>query len=63
MIDSILNRERRRIVLDRLIYKDPVHSSILITDPHTIQKHAIQHFQQYAIPHTAPVPMSDRWID
>ncbi len=63
MINSILNREKHSIVLDRLLYKDPVHGSILITDAHTIQKHAIQHFQQYAIPHTAPVQMNDRWIN
>src|SRR6266498_1765713 len=36
MIDSILNRERRRIVLDRLLYKDPVQGHILITDTDTI---------------------------
>ncbi len=44
MIDSILNRERRSIVLDRLLYKDPVQGNILITDASTIQRHAVQHF-------------------
>jgi len=60
MIDSILNREKRYIVLDRLLYKDPVHGNTLITDAHTIQKHAIAHFQQYAISHIAPAPMNTR---
>ena len=54
MIDSILNQEKRSIVLDRLLYKDPVHGSFLITDAKIIQQHAIKHFQQYAIPQTAP---------
>jgi len=45
MIDSILNRSKRTIVLDRLLVKDPVHGSVLITDVHQIQQHAVQHFQ------------------
>ncbi len=45
MIDSILNREKRTIVLDRLLYKDPIHGSVLITDAQSIQKHAVLHFQ------------------
>ncbi len=63
MIDSILNRERKSIVLDRLIYKDPVHGNVLITDTTTIKKHAAQHFQQYAFPQTIPSPMNDRWTN
>ena len=61
MIDSILNRERRRIVLDRLLYKDPVQGHILITDADTIKKHAALHFQQYALPQSPPPPMNHRW--
>jgi len=45
MIDSILNRERRRIVLDRLLIKDPAHGNVLITDPAAIKQQAAQHFQ------------------
>ena len=63
MIDSILSREKRSIILDRLLYKDLVHGNFLITDAKTIQQHAIKHFQQYAIPLTAPPPMNDRWIN
>ncbi len=54
MIDSIFNREKRTIVLDRLLVKDPVHDQVLLTDPQTIQQHAVLHFQQYALPPTAP---------
>src|SRR6266540_3489392 len=57
MIDSILNREKRTILLDRLIIKDPIHGQMLITDPQTIQTHAVQHFQQYTLPHTVPPKM------
>ncbi len=32
VIDSLLNREKRRIVLDRLVIKDPNHGNILITE-------------------------------
>ncbi len=59
MIDSILNREKRSIILDRLLVKDPVHSQFLITDVTTIKQHAVQHFQQYALPLTDPPPMNE----
>ncbi len=61
MIDSILSREKRSITLDRLLYKDPIHGNILITDATTIQQHAVKHFQQYALPQTAPPSMNERW--
>src|SRR6266498_2261015 len=63
MIDSILNREKRSIMLDRLLYKDPVHGNVLITDTQTIQKHAVTHFQQYTLLHTTPPQMNERWIN
>ena len=63
MIDSILNRKRRSIILDRLLYKDPVHGNVLIMNTHTIQQHAISHFQQYALPQTAPPLMNNRWSE
>jgi len=61
MIDSILNREKKRIVLDRLLYTDPVHGNVLITDADTIKQHVAHHFQQFALPQTNPPPMNDRW--
>ncbi len=61
MIDSILNREKQSIILDRLLVTDPVHGKVLITDATTIQKHAVKHFQQYALPQAAPPPMNERW--
>jgi len=63
MIDSILNREKRTIVLDRLVYTDPVHGKVLITDAQTIKERAATHFQQYALPLTAPPPMNERWSE
>ncbi len=62
MIDSILNRDRKRIVLDRLLITDPVHGKVLVTDPTTIKQHAAHHFQQYALPQTTVPPMNDRWL-
>ena len=62
MIDSILERPKQRIVLDRLLFKDPVQGNILITDEHLIQKHAVRHFQQVALPTSAPPQMNDRWL-
>ncbi len=62
MIDSILNREKRTILLDRLIIKDPIHGQMLIMNPQTIQTHAMQHFQQYALPYTASPQMNERWL-
>ena len=61
MIDSILNWEKQSIILDRLLVKDPVHGNILITNPTIIQKQAINHFQQFALPKTAPPLMNERW--
>ncbi len=63
MIDSILNRKKQSIILDRLLYKDLVYGNILITNLTTIQKHAVHHFQQYALPKTAPPPMNERWSE
>ena len=59
MIDSILNRDRRRIVLDRLLVNDPLHGKVLITDPKTIQTHAAQHFQQYALSQNTSPSMNE----
>ncbi len=61
MIDSILNREWWCIVLNHLVYKDPVLGNILITDTQTIQQHAVLYFQQYALSQTAPPQMNKRW--
>jgi len=60
MIDSILNRERQSIILDRLLLNDPVQGKIFITDPQTIQQHTAKHFQQYALSQTAPSQMNER---
>ena len=61
MINLILNRDYRRIVLDRLLYKDPIQGTRLITDPLTIKRLVVTHFQQYALPNTTPPSMNDRW--
>ncbi len=61
MIDSILNREKRTIILDRLLVDDSIHGKVLITDPNTIQAQAAQHFQQFALLQNTPPPMNDRW--
>jgi len=50
-------------VLDRLVYTDPVHGKVLITDAQTIKERAATHFQQYALPLTAPPPMNERWSE
>ncbi len=63
MIDSILNWPKRCIVLDRLLYKDLVQGNVLITDAQTIQKHAVMHFQQYALPNSTPPSINDRWLN
>ncbi len=63
MIDSILNREKRCIVLDRLLVKDPVHGNILVTNANTIQQLAVNHFQQYVIPSVPVTHMNERWTN
>ncbi len=61
MINSILNRTRKHIVLDRLLCKDPVYGNVLITDAESIKQKAAQHFQQYALPQSDPPLLNDRW--
>jgi len=64
MIDSILNRKKRSIVLDRLLIKDQNTSTNRFTiDPDDIKSATINHFQNFALP-SSPAPlMSSRWID
>ncbi|SRR6266540_4821225 len=61
MIDFLLNRTKRTIVLDQLLVKDPIHDNMLITDTTTIKKLAAEHYQSYTIPITSPKLMNDRW--
>jgi len=44
-----------------LLYTDPVHEQVLLTDPHLIQQQAVKHFQQFALPNTILPPMNERW--
>src|SRR4051812_2885969 len=51
MIDSILNRKKRTIVIDRLLIEDSSTNTKRFTiDPAEIKQVAINHFQNYALP-------------
>ena len=64
MIDSILNRKKRSIVLDRLLIKDQNTSTNRFTiDPDDIKSATINHFQNFALPSSSAPLMSSRWID
>ena len=47
MIDSILNRERKRIVLDKLVVSNEDQLE-LVLDEDKIEKETIKHFQNIA---------------
>ncbi len=61
MIDSILNQEKKRIVLDHLLIKNLIYNNILITDVTSIKRLAVEHYQKYAIPQSTPMSMNERW--
>jgi len=60
MIDSILNHSKHIIILDRLLVFDLQTGHVLLTDPKTIKQHVMNHFQNYAIPFTSPLPINTR---
>ncbi|CAB4390707.1 unnamed protein product [Rhizophagus irregularis] len=50
MINSILNRKPRRIVLDRLSFVNKEGENIFTNNPEIIEKESINHFQHQAGP-------------
>ncbi len=45
MLDSLLNRHKQIICLDRFVINDDNNDRILITDPDQIKKAMVYHFQ------------------
>ena len=61
MIDSILNRKKRSIVMDRLlINNDNTGVKYFTVDLNEIKEAAIDHFQNFAIPKNPSRPISRR---
>ena len=65
MINSILDREKQAIVIDRLVVKQDDKNIELILDHDKIKDKVIDHFQKCALPPKldSPPPMPQRWID
>src|SRR5215216_3485817 len=64
MIDSILNRKKNTIILDRLLINDPITGNKRFTvDPNEIKESTRHHFQNFALPDTASHPIPSRWIN
>src|SRR2546430_1075740 len=64
MINSILERKRKRITLDRLLIVNSNDSSqTLITDPEDINKFANSHFQNVARGAQPRQTLSFRWAN
>jgi hypothetical protein len=62
MIDSILNRKKRTIVMDRLLIEDSSTNTKRFTiDPAEIKQAAINHFQNYALPDFPARQMDNKW--
>src|SRR3990170_2543454 len=60
MIDSLLNRQKRRIVLDKVIVKE-ADSEVLITDPIKVKAAVNSHFQSVANSKHSSKEFSDEW--
>jgi hypothetical protein len=61
MIDSILNRKKRSIIMDRLLIDIPnSNDKYFSIDPTEIKNAAINHFQNYALPTEAKRPLNTR---
>ena len=65
MIDSVLNRSRKTIILDRIIVRssDNSNNTTLITDPEAILHHTNLHFQTVAGGMHRPRLLEGHWID
>jgi exonuclease III len=62
MIDSILSRKKRTIILDRLLIEDPSTMNKKFTvDPDEIKSAAINHYQNFALPDFPARPMDSKW--
>ena len=57
MIDSILDRQRRSIVIDKLLVKVDNQTTELITEPDRIKEVTVRHFQTCALPLNSPPPI------
>ena len=61
MINSILERHKKKIVIDRLFVKDNETNRIIL-DPWEIKTKVNHHFQNTAIPKSLSDPLQGRWI-
>ncbi len=62
MLDSLLNRTKCIIKLDRLIIKDEFNDTILVTDPNYIKKTTVYHFQHIAGSIYQPKESALKWF-
>jgi len=62
MLDSLLNRTKRIIKLDRLIIKDDFDNKMLITDLTQIKTATIYHFQHIAGSVNQPKESTSKWF-
>ncbi len=61
MLNSLLNRSKRVIRLDRLVVKDSRGDQILLTDPAAIKQATIHHFQNVADSSHTPKDHTIEW--
>lgn len=62
MINSILDHNKKKIVIDRLFVTDNNINKIIL-DPEEIKNKVNDHFQNVAVPDSTPLPMNERWIN
>jgi len=60
MINSILERHKKKIVIDRLFVKEHGVNKIIL-DPTEIKSKVAHHFQNIAVPEQPPLPLYGRW--
>src|ERR1044072_3574078 len=62
MIDSLLERNKRFIVLDKVIYKDKNDTDQVTTDPDLIKQLTNNHFQNVAHSENSSKEFSPKWL-
>jgi hypothetical protein len=60
MIDSILDRKRHTILLDRCLDNSPANLGLL-TSADDVKKETVRHFQHAVGPQNAPCEIPDEW--
>src|SRR3990170_1156173 len=63
MLDSLLERDKRKIVIDKVITKDKNNEMVLLTEAEDVKEKVADHFQKVAGSRNKPKPIPTEWAD